>query len=543
MNFKVLMSAIFASVIAVAGCSDDSSPGGSGGTAGTGGVGGDGGAGGTGGPPAAVNCDDLPSVDAFAVGDVFDNVPATSSDDCTAPMFMPGADAAARLNTRLENADPGDIVCLAEGTYEMDGTINVSLVGDLIIKGIGDSPDDTLLKFAGPGSGIGIFVQKDNVTVENLWVKNSGANGIEQDGVAGSVFRKVHVSWDDFCEGPEAEENCGNTCDPEVADDCGALVLACEDSVCDAGDNAGEACNVADDCPGGACAGECVGDQGKNGAYGIYPTNCEDTLVEFSQAQDAADAGIYIGKCGWLDDETTGGIVRYNIAANSVAGLEVENCLDVVAHDNLVMGNTGGLMPLQQPISADRPANTGVLMENNMVWCNNGKNFAETGVVQIIPVGTGVLSLGGQGVEIRNNDIQGNRSIGMALVSSSFTCDAAGADCPPYSYPYNPYAEDIYAHDNFFQDNGTEFDQESDFYILFDLLDLGTPENPTDDILWDGQIREGVDDPEICLGADFDGTYRDLSQNMCQGLSDIAYAGCLADNNTTDTTGRLCDRE
>ena len=200
-------------------------------------------------------------------------------------------------------------------------------------------------------------------------------------------------------------------------------------------------------------------------------------------------------------------------------------------------------MPLQQPISADRPANTGVLMENNRVYCNNGTNFATTGVVQIIPVGTGVLSLGGQGVEIRNNDIQGNRSTGMALVSSSFTCDAAGQDCPEYSYPYNPYAEDIYVHDNFFSKNGEDFDQDSDFYILFDLLDLGTPTNPTDEILWDGQIREGVDDPGICLGADFDGTYRDLSQNMCQGVTpDVAYAGCLGQNNTTDTTGRLCDR-
>jgi len=449
------------------------------------------------------------------VANVFDNVPVTSSDDCTDPRFMlDGADPGARLNSRLEIADPGDVICLEEGTYDMEVTINVSAVDNLTIKGIGDSPDDTVLRFGGPGSGIGIFVQKDDVTVENLWVKNSGANGIEQDGTSGSVFRKVHVSWDEFCDTDDAPANCGNACGG--AGDCEDELLTCTD-------------------------GECVGDQGKNGAYGIYPTNCEDTLVEFSQASDAADAGIYIGKCGWLDAETTGGIVRYNIAANSVAGLEVENCLDVIAHDNLVMGNTGGLMPLQQPISADRPANTGVLMENNMVWCNNGENFAETGVVQIIPVGTGLLVLGGQGVEVRNNDVQGNRSLGMAIVSSSFTCDAAGADCPPFSYPYNPYAEDIYAHDNFFDNNGTNFDQESDFAILFTLLSLGTPDNPVEDILWDGQIRDGVDDPGICLGTDFTGTYRDLSHNMCQGVTpDVAYAGCLADNTDNDTTGRLC---
>jgi parallel beta-helix repeat protein len=546
MNTKLLISAVLASTIAVVGCSDDNGTGGSGGTAATGGTGG------SGGTPAAVNCDDLPNLDGYAVGEVFDNVPETASDDCTDPMFALGSDAAARLNTRLENADPGDVVCLEAGTYEMDGTINVSLVGGtlppappkkLTIKGIGASPDDTVLKFGGPGSGIGIFVQKDDVAVENLWVKNTGANGIEQDGTSGSVFRKVNVSWDDFC-GENPADNCGNPCDTDVEDDCGDLVLTCADGVCD--EDAGEACRTSADCVGVdvACIGECVGDQGKNGAYGIYPTNCENTLVEYSQATDAADAGIYIGKCGWLDDETTGGIVRFNIAANSVAGLEVENCLDVIAHDNLAMGNTGGLMPLQQPISADRPANTGVLMENNKVWCNNGENFAEVGVVQIIPVGTGLLILGGQGVEVRNNDVQGNRSLAMAIVSSSFTCDAAGADCPPYSYPYNPYAEDIYAHDNFFDNNGNNFDEESDFAVLFNLLGLGTADNPVEDILWDGQIREGVDDPGICLGADFTGTYRDLSHNMCQGITpDIAYAACLAENTDNDTTGRLCDGE
>ena len=520
MNFKVLISAALVSVLAVAGCSDDSSNGGTGGTAGTGGSAGGGGAGGEGGvgggTPVTINCDtDLPDPSAYVVGDVFDDVPTTSSDDCTGEIFQPGADAANRLNTRLENADIGDVVCLAEGDYEMEATINISLVEGLTVKGIGESPDDTELLFGGPGTGIGIFVQKDNVTIENLHVRNTGANGIEQDGTTGSVFRKVNVSWDDFCDTVNAPENCGNACAEDV--DCADPLLSCEDDAC-------------------------VGDQGKNGAYGIYPTNCEDTLVEYTQATGASDAGIYIGKCGWLDEDTTGGVVRYNIAANNVAGLEVENCLDVIAHDNLVFGNTGGLMPLQQPISADRPANTGVLMEDNKVYCNNGKNFAETGVVQIIPVGSGLVSLGGQGVEIRNNDIQGNDTLGIALVSSAFTCDAAGADCPPYSYDYNPYAEDIYAHDNYFLNNGTNAQTTGDFGIVFDLLDYGTPDNPTPDVLWGGSVAPDVTDPEICLGTDFDGTYVDLTSGECGGLGTVPeYAACILENNTESTAGRLCD--
>jgi parallel beta-helix repeat protein len=515
MNFKVLISAALASVLVVAGCSSDGGTAGTGGSAGGGGEGGNGGMGGMGGTgggtPAPIDCaTDLPDPSSYVVGDVFDNVPVTSSDDCTGPIFPAGGDAANRLNTRLENADVGDVVCLEAGTYQMDSTINISLVDGLTVKGIGESPDDTELLFGGPGTGIGIFVQKDDVTIENLHVRNTGANGIEQDGTNGSVFRKVHVSWDDFCDAANPPENCGNACVEDV--DCGDTLLACE------------------------------GDQGKNGAYGIYPTNCENTTVEFSQATGASDAGIYIGKCGWLDDETTGGVVQYNIAANNVAGLEVENCKDVVAHDNLVFGNTGGLMPLQQPIAADRPANTGVLMENNKVYCNNGKNFAETGVVQIIPVGSGLLSLGGQGVEIRNNDVQGNDTLGLALVSSSLTCDAAGADCPPYAYDYNPYAEMIYAHDNYFLNNGTNADTSGDFGLLFLLFGVGTPDAPSEDVIWDGNIRDGVSDPEVCLGSNFTGTFRNMTNNMCADQpNSVVWAACATENSNTDTTGRLCD--
>jgi len=470
MNFKVLISVIFAAVIMVAGCSDDETTNGAGGSGGEGG----------GGDPATVDCDALPNWDAYVV----ENAPATATDDCTGETFMSGDNNAQRLNARLENADPGDVICMAADTYEMEDTIAISLVEGLTLKGTGPSPDDTLLNFGGPGTGKGIFVQKDNVTIENLWVRNTGDNGIEMDGTTGGVYRKTHVSWTNA-------------------------------------------------------------DQELNGPYGIYPTNSEDVLVEYSQATDAADAGIYLGKSGWADDTTDGGILRYNITARNVAGFEVENSLDVVAHDNLVANNTGGLMPLQQPGAAGggaTPSNTNILMENNRVWCNNHENFATTGAVQIIPVGTGLLILGGDGIEVRNNDVQGNDTIAVAVIGNAFTCDAAGADCPPFSYvDYNPYTVNIFAHDNYFLNNGTNADTESDFFLVFDLLNIGTEEAPTEDVLWDGYIAEGDDDPNVCLGEDFTGTYRDITDNACQGSENLPiFAQCIATNSTTSTDGRLC---
>jgi len=534
MNFKVLISAILGSVIIVAGCSDETT-GGSGGGGGSGGI-------------AEVDCDNLPDLSAYAV----EGAPPTTDEDCTGDIFVPTGDSAPDLNARLNNADPGDVICLAEGTYNMSATIKISLVSTLTLKGIGDSPDDTVLVFGGPGSGPGIEASKDDVTIENLWVKNSGANGIEQSGTSGSVFRKVHVSWDNPCEGSDPPANCDATCTPKLCDE--------------ASDNAGDPCSSSSDCPNGQCAtqdnpcddellacvvdtltakeGVCLYDEGINGAYGIYPTNCQDTTVEYSQASNASDAGIYVGKCGWEDDTTEGGVVHHNIVNGNVAGLEVENCLGVTVYENLVVDNTGGLMPLSQPGAASetRPSNTDVLMENNRVWCNNHWNFAKVGVVEIIPAGSGFLMLGGDGIEVRNNDIQGNDTGGMLIVSNALTCAAAGADCPPFDFPeYNPYVENIYIHDNAFTDNGTNADQTSDFFIIFDILNMGTPENPTPDIVWDGFIAEGVTDPNVCLGEDYAGTYIDLTNDMCGDVANAPeFTGCIAGSNTTSTEGRLC---
>jgi parallel beta-helix repeat protein len=480
--------------LAVTGCSSsDNGNGGSGGSAGAGGdggVGGDGGtgggAGGAGGNPI-VDCDELPDVDSYIVDQIYE-VPDTTDTDCVGDIFQPGEDAANRLNTRLENADPGDIICMAAGTYTMDDTVSISAVPRLTLKGVGESPDDTELVFGGVGTGKGIFVQTDNVTVENLWVRDSGDNGIEQEGVTGAVFRKVHVSWTNE-------------------------------------------------------------DPGQNGPYGIYPTFCQEAIVEYSQVTDASDAGIYVGKCGWGEGSQGGGVARYNVVARNVAGLEIENCNTVTAHDNYVIDNTGGFLTFQQPGAAgsgNTPSNSNILVERNQVYCNNRENFATTGIVQEIPVGTGLLILGGNLNDVRNNDVQSNDSGGVVIVSNAVTCDAAGFDCPPYEdFPeYNPYPQDIYAHDNFFANNGTSADTSSEFGQLFLLKGWGTAGSPTPEVMWDGYLEPPGDaDPGICLGTDFDGTYADWTGDQCQGLELELWLPCLLDreNGTDSTEGRLCE--
>ncbi len=319
MNFKVLISAVFASMIIIAGCSSDGGgaagtggggAGGEGGSAGgAGGEGGSAGGGGEGGsePIVPKTCDDVP---AEITGYIIEGAPPTATDDCDITLDPTGDnDHAKIIDALVENDLTDGTLCLGEGRWDMGGTVGITDDPGLTLKGIGDSPADVVLDFADDETGEcrgtkGINAGVDNVTIENLHVKNSCDNGIEQRDTDGSVMRKVIVSWDDFCERPGAPDECDDTCAPRVCDEGSANAgdacdndTACTDGTCvDAdvlcGDDERLVCSTS---LVGGIEGTCVGNMTLNGAYGIYPTDCSNTTVEYSQAQGASDAGIYIG--------------------------------------------------------------------------------------------------------------------------------------------------------------------------------------------------------------------------------------------------------
>lgn len=464
---KWLIGAFLSACVALAGCGDDSGTGGTGGTGGAGGSAGSGGSGGatggTGGSIEPKDCENLPDTSAYAVPDA----PATSSNDCDDTVTATGTDDQMQIITAITNASSGDVICLSPGEYDVAATIDITAAPGLTLKGIGDSPDDVILDFKERGSK-GIFVSVDNVTIENMWIKNTAENAVEQRGTTGPVFRKLHVSWDT-----------------------GSVV--------------------------------------ENGAYSIYPTDCSDTVVEYNQVSGASDAGLYIGKC-------EGGVANNNWVHANVAGVEVENSLDVDVYDNAIFDNTGGLLALQVPISDNRLTNTNVFMYDNEVFCNNRENFALPGsTVAELPQGTGAMSFGGAGVEIRNNVMDGNISVAMLVVSNVLLCQLSGQDCDFNEIPgYNPYPEKIYIHDNVYINNGT--DPQS---VLADIsIITGVP---MPEVIWDGYIREGVSDPEICLGTDTPlPTYTDLTENMCQGDPPSGAVACIITNNTDNPAGRDC---
>ena len=612
MNFKILISTVFAATIALAGCGDDTTSGagtgGSGGTAGTGGTGGDGGTGGAVGPKT---CEDVPDVSGYIVA----NAPATATGDCDITLNPTGDnDQAQIINALVDNDLTDKTLCLGKGIWDMGGTVGITDDPGLTLKGIGDSPDEVVLDYAdqnGDCRGIkGISAGVDNVTVENLWVKNTCENGIEQRDVDGSVFRKVMVSWDDRCEGDRARENCGQACDCEgdfapancaQACDCqGAFApancgQACSAKICDgSSDNAGDPCTMDGDCPNGACVeapdpcgderlacendtcvpdaatycdderltcssgssstcvpnektycddplltcgsdDTCVNNMTANGAYGIYPTDCSNTIVEYSQVQGSSDAGIYIGKC-------TGGTVENNVVYENVAGLEVENCVGVDASNNTAFDNTGGVFALQQDIAeSSMQSNTDIRLFDNESYCNNHPNFAKAGsAVSGIPVGSGILNLAGDGVEIFGNVITDNLTLGIALASNPLFCqlsgDAGSGDCPPYSEGYDPYAKNYYIHDNLFTNNGT--DPQGDVGDLFKVLGL----TPVADVVWDGYKETPDADAGICLGTDGEAAASIvvLGDECQDAASTVDFIACVGSNQPTDQEAYLC---
>ena len=476
MNFKLLISAILASTVAVVGCSSDTTSGGGtggsgggGGSAGTGGMAGSGGSGGEGGsggdPIAWIPIEDCADIDIPTEYSI-DDAPPTLTDDCDTTLTATGSNDAALINAAIELASSGDVICLEPGNYDMEGSVFVSDKQNLTIKGIGDSVMDVRLDYAGRGDR-GFDVTADGFEIENMWISNTAGNGVEIKADAG-VFRKLFVNWD-------------------------------------------------------------AGSDPANGAYSVYPTKCSNTLVEYVEVVGASDAGIYVGQC-------EGGIVRYNKIYSNVAGIEVENSIDVEIYENEAFDNVAGLLPLQEP-NLDRLRNENILWHHNVAYCNNHDNFARPGTtVSNIPPGIGAMTFAGDGIEMHSNVYDSNVSTGDLIVSNTILCLVAGDDCNSQD-GYNPYPENIYIHDNQYFNNGTDPQG-----ILADiaLLIPAWTDNPPR-VIWDGFINADTTDPNVCLGESSQIDYTDLSDNQCQTpANEGEFIACIVANNNQDGSARDC---
>jgi parallel beta-helix repeat protein len=147
------------------------------------------------------------------------------------------------------------------------------------------------------------------------------------------------------------------------------------------------------------------GAKASNGGYGLYPVQCTNVLIDHCTAVGASDAGIYVGQSKFI-------IVRNSVAYDNVAGIEIENSLHADVHDNDTYNNTGGILIFDLPDLIQKEGGFVRVFRNN-IHDNNHINFAPKGnVVGKVPQGTGIMILATRNVEVFDNKIVNNISVG-----------------------------------------------------------------------------------------------------------------------------------
>jgi parallel beta-helix repeat protein len=145
----------------------------------------------------------------------------------------PGADASHRLQAALIDAQPGDVINIGAGKFDVPDSLSLD-VANVTVRGAG--PAATILSFDQQAAGAdGFLITSNGVTVENLAVENPKGNGIKAKGVDGITFHNVRVEW---------------TAGPKTS----------------------------------------------NGAYGVYPVSSKHVLIDHVLVKGASDAGIYVGQ-------------------------------------------------------------------------------------------------------------------------------------------------------------------------------------------------------------------------------------------------------
>jgi parallel beta-helix repeat protein len=315
-----------------------------------------------------------------------------------------GDDLTQQAQEALINAQTGDWIVFPEGTFEISSTLTFdgdvdgdgNIVEDITITGYG--MDKTILNFENANSGDGFYVQNaKDITFTDLSVREAKNNGIKLKDTDGIILRDLSTIWE------------------------GSL-------------------------------------NKDNGAYGVYPVECSNILIENTYVRGSADAGIYVGQSEYI-------VVRNNIAEENVAGIEIENSKYADVYQNTAVGNTGGILVFDLPINNQRYG-TSVRVFNNVVTANNTPNFANASSnpagVHIVPQGTGIIVLSTSDVEIFDNEITDNDTMGVA-VSSFFIAEQ---DIPPFLANYGQPGQaiedgwravprNINVHDNQMARNGT----------------------------------------------------------------------------------------
>ena len=244
------------------------------------------------------------------------------------------------------------------------------------------------------------------------------------------------------------------------------------------------------------------GPKTENGAYALYPVLCKNVLMEECLAIGSSDAGIYVGQSDSV-------IIRNNKTYWNVAGIESENSRWVEIYGNEAYDNTGGILIFDLPGLTMYGHTTKVF--KNHIHDNNLENFAPRGnIVASIPPGTGVMILATHNLEMTENDILDNKTVGTGIVSYELVAALNEENQPEGASSgssravdnkyrtdtlYNPYPYQISIHHNRFENSHWFPSLKNEIGKLFLMKSFMNPP----DIVYDGIPDPMRTNAEICL--------------------------------------------
>lgn len=324
----------------------------------------------------------------------------------------------------LETASNGDIIEVPAGVHSFDRSLVLN-TDDITIRGAG--MDKSILSFKGQVTGAeGLSVNASDFTIEDLAIEDTIGDALKINEGENIIIRRVRTEW---TRGPNTN----------------------------------------------------------NGAYGIYPVQTVNTLIEGSVAIGASDAGIYVG-------QSQNVVVRDCRAEYNVAGIEIENTINADVYNNVATNNTGGILVFNMPQIAQRGHSSRVY--DNDIYANNTENFATPGTaVAGVPKGSGLVINANDKVEVFQNRISNNDTANI-LISSYFSANYAGQR--ELAESFDPYPEDIYIYDNTFAGGGTAPGRD---YLVAVKNTVYGADGALPDIIWDGIVNADRDpsEPVICV--------------------------------------------
>ncbi|MCB0507919.1 MAG: parallel beta-helix domain-containing protein [Chitinophagales bacterium] len=253
-----------------------------------------------------------------------------------------------------------------------------------------------------------------------------------------------------------------------------------------------------------------------NGNYGYYPVECKNVLLEYCEVSYCADAGVYVG-------QSTNVTVRHCYAHHNVAGIEIENCINSDIYNNKSENNSGGILVFDLP-KLFQANGRNAKVWNNKCINNNFQNFGKPGsIVSSIPPGTGIIVMATDSVDIFQNKILNNKTVGVATVSYYMTGKKLN------DTTYGPYCTSIYIHDNIINRNNLGLKERiPDLSTDLGKLMTATFKSPLD-IFVDGSADPKIRDkngqlPEgkkICIRNNGDVKFGNLNAWKASGVKDI----------------------